>query len=343
MVVALATARAGCHNPTMRMRHLVVLALLVGLGAVVASLPRGIGADEGQGFDPRFRRGLPTDVLSEHEPPLERATVGHVRMLTETAFGLAFRREDGERLEDRTEVAWPALAASERQAFLRLAVTHPRLEIRALEGDRVAVERGLGTYRRALDQYLSAHPSSPVAAELRRILRSARETAWPGEPAIHAAAADGWLDLVACLVSLGRNEDAAPTAGQRSVVFEELRREFRELDETERRRVLEVHRPWLGLQAAWAEATPVRRLALRYACLRLLATVLPEDKRITVDEEGDLDMVTYARIAGLFRTVQPAYETYANLARRPQAVLDVVQGWIDAGDEARLARPLLAK
>jgi hypothetical protein len=226
-----------------------------------------------------------------------------------------------------------------RRAVLALADGLGDLRTAARDGDAVRVDLGLAEFRRGLDRFLTDGGAAPPATGLADLLRMRRREAWPGDPPIHAAAAAAWLDLVECVVSLGRNEDLEPTDGQRSVVFADLGRAFGDLDAPTRRRLLEVHRPWLRLQAAWMDGTPVHRLALRFRMLRLLAGALPEAKQITLGDGND--MVAYARGATLMRTVQSGYDAWSNLARRPADVLDAVEAWLGEGRENDRPRPLL--
>jgi len=316
---------------------LVAVSALVVLGAVLGTT--GLRAEDGRGFDPRFRQGLAKDVLADGPPPLRRGDVRDLVSLLEASFALAVPDAMARDLTTRFELAWPKLKEPERDELRALVGPIDALRRLATAGDAVGVESGLATFRRGLDRYLQGHRPGPLIESLEKVLRLRREKGWPGTPPIHGAAAAAWFDLADFFVSLGRNEDVQPTVGQQSVVFEALHQAFQDLDEATRRRVKDVHRPWLRLKAHWLEADGAERLALRFAALRLLADGLPEDRAITVGDGRDLK--AYARVAGLLRTVQTGYDAWSNLARRPKAVLDVVDAWRSKREGKEPLRPLL--
>lgn len=303
------------------MARLTWLVLFASLLAAAAA--RG---GEPWGFDPRFRTGEPEDVLAEGPPPLTRTDVDAFVDLVEAGFDLAIGAEREQALRDALEQEYDGLAPEARRALLDLVAPAALLRADVRARQVAPVDEGLAAFRRALDARLALATEDRPNAILRDVLRARGRLTWLGEPPIHALAADAWLELVELVVSLGRNEDVAPTEGQRSVVREDLVTALRAVDEPTRARLLRVHRAWIRLQAAWDAAGDARRLSLRMVAVRLLAQALPADRRITVG--ADEDLPAYARVATLLRAAEPAYDAWSNLARNPAPVLDAVEAWL---------------
>ncbi len=302
-----------------RLRHLVALAFFLGL--VLRA-----GAAEPWGFDPRFRLGPADEVLVKGPPPLRRADVDAFVDLLQASFDLRVPADKERALRDALETDFGKADPAARARLLALTEPIDDLCAAAAKRDLGTTERGLETFRRALDAFLAETPDAPSSRLVGEVLRARGRAAWDGEPPIHAPAADAWLDLVELVVSLGRNEDVEPTPGQRSVVREELGAAFHGLDPKVRTRLLHAHRTLVRLEAHWDAADEARRLVLRMDAAHLLADALPEDERITVEEGGDA--VRYARVATLLRTVQSDYEAWSSLAHQVAPVLDLVDRWL---------------
>jgi len=114
--------------------------------------------------------------------------------------------------------------------------------------------------------------------------------------------------------------------GQAQVLERELASPLHALDLDTRKRLRDVHRTWLRLKADWDRVDVGRRLVLRWKALDLLARALPPERRVELGKPGDLE--AYARAASTLARTHSGYEGWSNLARQPQAVLEVVDAWL---------------
>lgn len=284
-------------------------------------------------YDPTFREGRPSDVLLEGPPPLLRAQLHAFVDLTQAAFELALAPDVEQGLRDALETWYDGAAEEERVAFAGLVAPRSLLASAARSGNTAAFEQGLQTFRRVLDERLAAAPDSPPNRRIRALLVDRQATPWPGSPPVRAPAAAAWLELVEFLVSLARNEDFEPTAGQAQVLVRELAPPLHAQGAEPRGRLRDIHRTWLRLKATWDGADVARRVALRWKVLDLLVRALPPDRRIEVGGPGDLE--AYARAASTLARTQSGYEAWSNLARHPVAVLEVVDAWLGPLPAAR--------
>ena len=316
------------NGPVMRLSSSLPLVLL----AVLLLRPLARAQEEWM-YDPTFREGSPSDVLLEGPPPLLRAQLNAFVDLTEAAFALALAPDAEQGLRDALETGYEGASAAERVAFATLVAPRSALAEAARRGDQAALEQGLQTFRRALDARLAAAPDSPPHRKVRDLLVERRATPWPGTPPVHAPAGFAWLEMVEFLVSLARNADYEPTPGQVQVLGRELASPLHAEDVATRTRLRDVHRTWLRLKATWDAADVGRRLTLRWKALDLLVRALPPERRIEVGEPGDLE--AYARAASTLARTQSGYEAWSNLARHPDAVLEVVDAWLGPLPAAR--------
>ena len=277
-------------------------------------------------FDPDFRAGRPSDVLHEGPPVLLRAQVDAYVDLVEAAFELALRPEDEQALRDALEIEYGTADGARRAALADLVAPCAALRARARAGDAAALSTGLAVFRVALDQRMTAAPGTETHQVLRRALARLTETQWPGTPPLSVAAGDAWLAMVEFVSSLGRNEDVEPTEGQRETVRRELALALQNAPVDLRERLRNAPAAWLRTKAAWDASDIVRRLALRWKAVGLLVRALPRERRIQVEERGDLP--TYARAGEAVARTQSAYEAWANLASHPAEVLDLLDAWL---------------
>jgi len=277
-------------------------------------------------YDPTFREGKPSDVLLEGPPPLLRAQLDAFVDLLEAAFALALAPDTEQALRDAFETWYEEAPQTERVDFATLVAPRSALAAAARRGESAVMSKGLEAFRRALDARLSTAPGTLPHRKVRDVLVQRQATPWPGTPPVHAPAAAAWLEMVEFLVSLARNDDFEPTAGQVQVLERELASPLHGQDATTRARLRDIHRTWLRLKADWDRVDVGRRLVLRWKALDLLVRALPPERRIEVGKPGDLE--AYARAASTLASTQSGYEAWSNLARQPDAVLAVVDGWL---------------
>ena len=314
----------------MRIRSLLVL-----VAALAAALPAP-GAEE-WGFDPRFRPHPATDVLVKGEPPLLRRDEDAFVDLVEAAFDLAMPQAVERRLRVAVEEGFEKGDADARKRFLERVAPIGNLRRLVREQNLLEAEEGMMAFRRSLDTRLQEDPPDAVATLLRDLLRGRHETAWAGEPPIHAAAVESWLALTAFLTAVARNEAVAPSPGKDAVTRRELGLDLAKRDADERGLVLRAHRPWIRLQEAWDDGGDLRRLKLRIQVVQFVVDLLPEEKRVEVGEIEDLK--GYARSAAVLRDVVPALDLWTTLGAHPEKVLALVEAWlgpVPEGEDALL-------
>ncbi|MFV1958573.1 MAG: hypothetical protein ACC662_04075 [Planctomycetota bacterium] len=311
-----------------------LLAVLLAATLAAALSPGSARAEEAWGFDPRVR-SLPADeVLVAGPAALRRRDVDAYVDLVEAAFDLSIPRRAGNALRNALEGAYTQGGPAWRKAYLALVAPLPDLRRLAREDNRRAVEEGLSTFRRALDARLEADPPAKPDRILHEVLAARERVAWAGRPPISATSATAWMELVVFVASAGRNEAVRPTDGQWGTVRDRLGPVLARQGEASRRRLLRAHRTWLGLRARWDAVTEGKRLALRFAVLDLMVRALPKDRRFPLGEGRTLK--DYARAAAVLRGAQSAYDAWSNLARNPDAVLDVLERWLPPAPAGRL-------
>jgi hypothetical protein len=245
--------------------------------------------------------------------------------LFEAAFDVAIPATHEQPIRDAVETGFTDADGAARQAWLDLVDDYGEIRRNALDAPDAA-EEGLRAFRRRLDARLAAAPFDAVHRLLVEVLGRRQRTAWPGTPPVPASHADAWLETVELVVSIGRNEDYEPTAGQREALRDALAEALHGRTRETRTRLAQAHRTWLRLKATW-DASPVeRRLRLRWDALDLVSRAVPEDRRILLGEPGDLRL--YAATARRVAACAPGYEVFTNLARSPEAVFDVLDAWL---------------
>jgi hypothetical protein len=301
--------------------------LVVGAAALGAFLPAGgAGAEEGM-FEPRFREGRGGDVLVAGTPALLRGQVDAFVDLFEAAFDLAFAAPDEQVLRDAVEGRFAAWPAGERESFLELVAPITALREKGRRGDVEGMKAGQRAFWIALDRRIQAAPREAPQRLLVEALEKRQRTTWRGVPAIHAVAADAWLELNAFLVGVGRNETFEPTAGQRTTLVEELDRALHPQPEAVRERVRQAHRVWLLVKARWDAASQTQRYALRWQVVRLLARILGP-ARLAEPAVGPTP-ADYARAAHDVASRLSPYDAWSNLARQPAATLEALLKGLD--------------
>jgi hypothetical protein len=310
----------------LRRPPLVLALLLVATGLA----PRASG--ESAMFDPRFREGSGGDVLVAGTPGLLRGHVDAFVDLSEAAFDLAFAAAEEQALRDVLEERFAAWSAEERAAFLELVASVTGLREKGRAGDVEGMRAGLRAFWIALDRRIQAAPREPVHRLLTEALEKRQRTAWKGVPAIHAVAADAWLEATLFLTGLGRNEAFLPSEGQRATLAAELEAALHPQPQAVRESLRSFHRAWLLAKARWDAAPPARRYLLRWQVVRLLARVLGP-ARLPEPAVGP-EPSDYAREAARVAERLTAFEAWSNLARQPAATLEALTKGLELPDPA---------
>lgn len=303
------------RRPLARLTFAIALGLLALLARAPASAEYGM-------FEPRFREGRPGDVLVPGSPGLLRGHLHGFVDLSEAAFDLAFAAADEQALRDALEERFASWAAPERAAFLDLVAPLTGLRDKGRGGDVEGMQAGLRAFWIALDRRIQAAPREAPNRLLTQALEKRQRATWKGIPAIHATAADSWLELTTFLVGLGRNESYEPTAGQRAAILEELDRALHPQPEALRERLRRSHRTWLLTKARWDGATQTQRYALRWQLVRLLARILGP-ARMAEPAVGSTP-AHYAQAAADLAARMSPYDAWTNLARQPAATLEAL-------------------
>lgn len=297
---------------------------------LAALLPLGLAdAEEGM-FEPRLREGRGGDVLVSGSPGLLRGQLDAFIDLSEAAFDLAFTAPEEQALRDALEVRFTSWPAGERQSFVDLVAPITALREKGRRGDLEGMRAGQRAFWIALDARIQAAPRDVPHGLLTQALEKRQRAAWRGIPAIHAVAADAWLELTGFLVGLGRNETLEPTVGQRSTLNEELDRALHAQPEAVRERLRQVHRVWLLTKARWDAASQTQRFALRWQLVRLLARILGP-ARLPEPAVGATP-ADYARAAREVASRMSPYDAWSNLARQPVATLEALLKGLDVAE-----------
>lgn len=300
-----------------------LLSTRAGLSLVAALLATAVlsltWADGERMFSPRFREGAPSDALVEGPPRLSRGHLDAYVDLLEAAFDLALPRSDEQDLRDGVEDEFHAAGATEREAFLGLVESIVLLREQARRGEYASLRDGLRRFRTDVDRRLLAAPERRSHRVLTRVLERRHEAVWAGEPAIKGLSVDAYLEMVAFVAGLARNEAARLTPGQRSALIDYLGRDLAGLPKALRQRLAEVHRTWLWAKARWDRAKDARRFAMRWEAVKLLAKLVPANPPLEIRPGTDLP--AYAREAARVADVQRAFDAVTSLARNPEAVL----------------------
>jgi hypothetical protein len=278
-------------------------------------------------YDPVFRESKAGDVLVKGERPLLRGHLDAFVDLTEAAFDVAYPAKTEQALRDALETSYGTAGPGERAAFLDLVLPLAGLREKGRKGDLEGSRAGLRAFWMAVDKRIAAAPREKANQVVSAALERRQATAWKGVPAIHGVAADAWLELAWFVVSLGRNETATPTEGQRTTLLQDLDVSLHAQPEAVRERIKGAHRLWLLAKARWDQASASRRFQLRWEAVGLLARALPADKRVTVRPGPELK--DYAREAAAVAAQQTAYDAWCNVARNPEPFLQALTKGLD--------------
>lgn len=326
-------APMGAHRypPSRRARAGRLAFALLGLwGAFGLGPPADLSADGGPSavpvepmYEPRFRPGAPSDVLVSGPPVLARGHLDAFVDLLETAFDLSLGPAAEVALRDALEMEYEALGTGEREVLIELVARLPHLKDAARAGQRLEVTQGLNAFRTALDGRLRRAPARASTRVVEAALGRRSATAWPGDPAVHGSAADAWMEVAQFVLRLALNEAEGATVGQVEAMRERLREELAARPHAERAWLKDAHRHWLRARAAWDGADAAARTRMRWAALKLLNDLLPEERRVALAEGRDLP--AYAREARRVRAGLDRFAAYGLLARNPARVRDLLE------------------
>jgi hypothetical protein len=303
------------------MGRVLFVAVLVSFLAAVA------GAGGETMYDPVFREGKPGDVLVKGEPALLRGDLDAFVDLTQAAFDVSIPADREQKLRDALEIGFGAAAADKRQAFLDVVRPVTSLREKARLGDKDGVREGLEAFRRAIDQRLQDLPKSVASRLLGDLLSRRYEVVWKGDPEINGCAADAYLEMAAFVASLGVNENVAATPGQVDALRRDLDGALRAKPKEVRERVLKAQRLWLVTKSRWTEADVAKRFPLRWEAVRLAARALPPGE--TYEVQPGPTLRDYARESGNVAMKVSGYDTFANIARNPQALFEALEKGLD--------------
>ncbi len=310
-----------------RLWRILLLAAVAAAGLWGATVPPA--AADGRAptsepmFEPCFRPGAPSDVLVSGPPTLARGHLNAFMDLLETAFDLSVPQATEQELRDALETEYEALGKGEREVLIELVARMPHIKDAARAGERDTVTQGLNAYRTALDGRLRRAPARASSLVLERVLARRTATAWPGDPAIHGSAADAWMELTQFLLRLAVNEIEGPTPGQIEAMTERLGEELRGRPHAERVVLKDAHRLWLRVKAAWDTADSAARTRMRWAAVKLLNDLLPEERRLVLTDGRDLP--GYAAEARRVRQGLDRFQAYGLLARNPVLIRPVLE------------------
>ena len=304
------------------------LVVVVLLGSLLA-LPAGA---DGLMYDPVFRPGRPAAVLVKGTPPLTRGDVSDFVDLFEAAFDLALPQHNEQDLRDQIEIDFSGRTPEQRRTFLDTLRTLRQVRTRLRAGNTDAAEDTLRAFRRHIDESISASPNHAVYRVLSKILKRRHATHWRGDPPVKALAADLYLELATFVTSLGRGTAVKPTAGQLSVVRDELLKVIARTPRETRVHMARIHAYWLRVKAAWDRADEARRFEMRFEAVRFLARLLPKEQTIEINAGPTLR--DYAREAARVAGRSAALAAFTNVTRNPALLFKIVDKGLGLDEQA---------
>lgn len=282
-------------------------------------------------YDPTFRRGKPGDVLLGGPPLLRRGHLDDFVDLFESAFDLSLGSVREQQVRDALETRYESWGANERKGWHVLVQPMAGLRTKARAGESQAVHQGLRTFRERLDAWLGGYRTHPVVPHIERALAQRHLEAWPGRPVIKRNAADSWLEVALFVTNLARNEDWAASAGQKKELDERMIKAVASFSAASaeeaadaarrkavRQRLSRAHMLWRRVQAAWDTAKPADRFRMRWEAVEMLARILPEDRRPSIERGNTLP--DYAAAAASLRQLVGPYDAFGNVAANPELV-----------------------
>ncbi len=298
-------------------RALLLLSILPFAGLASAH------AGDGLLYGPKFREGAPSDVLVQGEPALARGHLDAFVDLLEAAFELALTARQEQDLRDALEANFESGSPDARRQWLSMVEDLPAMRDAVRKGNRREGRAGLRAFRTVLDQRIARYPTQTTSQIVKKALERRHVVVWPGDPPVKGGDVDVYLELIAFVSSLGRNEAFTPSVGQRTAIIDELRKAFHKSPEATRKELDRMNRTWLRVKATWDDADEKTQFTLRMACVRFVALSLPPDKKVKVEPAEGL--TGYAREAKRVCEPQTAFDAFSNVARRPDEVLKMLR------------------
>lgn len=331
----------GTMRPMPKSRHRV-LACLLGL---LAPCSLGVFVPDAHGdsgtAEPLvaigFSTGDPSAIVVQGDIKLHHREIDAFLNLLRTAFDAPIPSGLDEGLRKQMAADFKARGILGRQAWLKLVDPWPQIAA-DLEADRKSpVREGLQQFRLAMDQRLRMFPEARVHQLVSRLLKRQSEILMPGPPEVTGLAADVYLDALVFVSSLGRNEVVRLTQGQRSVLSDHVRLQFKMKSKDDHDAVRQLAKAWNRARDAWTKAAAAPRLRARWLAMQLLAQLPPEGKRVLVPATPSTEASSVASLGRRVRDAQGKLDALSSLSVNPTHVWRVLR------DGLGLAKPAPAR
>ena len=243
-----------------------------------------------------FGAGDPSAVLVPGEVKLHGRDADAFLHLCRAAFDAPIPQQLETGLRTQLVADFKARGILGRQAWLKLLDPWPQIAADQKAGRADSVREGLQSFRVALDKRLRAFPDARVHQLVGRLLKRQSEILMPGPPEVTGLAADVYLDALVFVASLGRNEALRLTDGQRSVLSDHIREQFKSKPSGDHRAVRELATAWNRVQRSWDTADPATQLRTRLKAVQLVARLALKGKGENVpDSTGAAALTAHAQ------------------------------------------------
>lgn len=276
-----------------------------------------------------FSTGDPNAVVVQGEIKLHNREVDAFLHLLRTAFEAPIPQVLEAGLRKQMAVDFKARGILGRQAWLKLVDPWPQIAADRDAQRSDEARAGLQTFRLSLDKRLRQFPSARVHQLVARLLKRQNEILLPGPPEVTGLAADVYLDALVFVATLGRNEVVKLTEGQRSVLADNLREQFKLKKKDDHDAVRKVASAWNRVRAKWGTASKPQLGRTRRLAGELVYAFLPDSKKpkVTVG----IGMPAFTRRAEIVRSVHGKLDTLSGLSANPTHVWNVFNAGLELG------------
>lgn len=276
-------------------------------------------------FGRAFREGRPSDALVKGDVPLLRGMLDAYVDLIEAVLDIGLTAEEEQAFRDGLETAWSKLSADDLTWFNRQALARDKIrEAYATGGDKDAGAALLAAFKSGLDERLSRGSKGAWERAIQQAVERKGTPFSAGTPPVSVGAMNALEEVMTFLVGVGRNDEAAPTEGQRIAVRPRVKKAFDTLPAESRARAAKAHKLWLLVKAKWDQADEASRLRFRWAVVRLFRSLA---KLPAPDASAGIDLPTYAKAAAEVASSLDPFDAYTNVfANLDLALATIAEG-----------------
>ena len=277
----------------------------------------------------KFDAGDPGAVVVQGDVKLHRREVDGFLNLLRTAFEAPIPSTLEAGLRTQMAADFGARGILGRQAWLKLVDPWPQIAADLAANEKAKAREGLKQFRLALDKRMRMFPDARVNQLVARLLKRQSEILLPGPPEVSGLAADVYLDVLVFVATLGRNEAVRLTDGQRSVLADNLREQFKTKSKDDHDAVRKIADAWNRVRTRWSETTGDEAFQTRVFSNLLVYRLLPGKSEFTLVSRS-----TPADVARRGKDVCRAHgklDTLSGLSANPTHVWKVLKGGLGLG------------